>query len=258
MDGRKIKMVLSGLLLLIATDLIAIEGGFGLGAGFRFGKPVNSGYSSFIRSYNEFYKSQLKTPFRDLAMGAGFGINTEISLGAFVMSMAYNQWSFRNLSEFTNGTKREVKLSQNQLAMGMGLGYISKKGFLTVTANMLLGTEKLHSQYIYKNGMNSYGLERALNGVYEGTRLAGSLKLQAGISVLYAGVEYLFGGKEMNPITDDNAQRSDYGYPWGLPTDVGRWFNSGSFAYGLDDFIAPVTNGWRFEIGLRFNISTGD
>lgn len=130
------------------------------------------------------------------------------------------------------------------------------------TIGLAVGTDKIATYYEYADGTTSFGSDKILNGVYQGTHfnfVAGG-QVSYGIGdglMVYVNAEYIFGCLPGigSPLTDWHYGKSlDLQQPLtGIPTDYESFLDTqGDFDYPVDAYVHGDFNGIRLEVGLRF------
>lgn len=263
------KKILIALTLLIG---VSVHGQFiqmkktytGYHYGFGFWNPDD--INKFVVGFNDMYRDDLSSYFsqfsgRDRGMsfttsGFRFIVGKEESERKFTFSTdyAFGAGKEKNEAEFKNGVKQHmtVKFRTNQINMTFGITKKDNKVWLEGMYCTNLAKVIIEYSTEHLNGVNSFGTEYKLNGVYIGTIKT----MELGAQVSYKWKKNVFYTRVLYPIAvigPDKAERtfvddrSGYPAPNDFPSDYDAYVNNPS-SYTANGG-ALTTNGMK---GLSF------
>lgn len=242
---------------------IVLKAQFGIWAGYSKTNIKYGSFDQFRASYNKVCASTLKNemPGFDLSPAYSFGLVGRAKV--FHGEISADFLNGKTYAEFTNGEKREFNLNQSIITGGFGLGYGWDIFYIYVIGGLEIGDLLLRSSFIYKDGTQSYGLEKTLNGHNHGFFLGGYY----GITTCIPIVKYV---KVLLRVSHSGYSRADakfsltdifgskaltvYGvpHPDGIPTDYEAYIApEGGYSY-KGGYVGTDVEGWRLLVGLHF------
>jgi hypothetical protein len=167
-DKSKLIATAAGLLLFFSvTGQNSIVSLAGLG-GVQFqGRLKWPSMERFIDSYNACLADQLREPVPYLQLGPGYLWGVEGQYGALQLGYTHSDASAASTAHLLNGEQRLFELNSHFNEFYMTIAYPSNGfdiGFICGTA---IHRGELLSSFIYKDGTESFGEDKALNGVYD-------------------------------------------------------------------------------------------
>lgn len=230
--------------------------------GFGFWNPDDM--NKFVVGFNDMYRDDLKEYFsqftgRDRGMsyttsGFRFIVGKEETKFTFSTDYAFGAGKEKNEAEFNNGLKQRMVLKFRTNQINMTFGITKKDNKVWLEGMYCTNLSKVIIEYSteHVNGVNSYGTEYRLNGVYVGTLKTMELGAQVSYkwkkNVFYTRVLYPIAvigpDKDKRTFVDD---RSGYPAPNEFPSDYNAYVTNPT-GYSANGG-ALTTNGMK---GLSF------
>jgi hypothetical protein len=203
---------------------------------YGFGMWNPDGLNSFVVQFNEMYRDDLKEYFSQYT-GRERGMSFTTSGFRFIVGKKETKWTFstdyafgagkeKNEAVFHNGITQHmvVKFRTNQINMTFGIAKKENKFWLEGMYCTNLSKVIIEYSTEHVNGVNSFGTEYKLNGVYIGTLKTMELGAQMSYKwkkcVFYTRVLYpvavIGPDKDKRNFVDD---RSGYEAPNDFPSD---------------------------------------
>ena len=231
---------------------------------YGFGMWNPDELNKFVVGFNEMYRDDLKEYFAQYT-GRERGMSFTTSGFRFIVGKKETKWTFstdyafgagkeKNEAEFKNGIKQHmlVKFRTNQVNFTFGIAKKENKFWLEGMYCTNLSKVIIEYSTEHLNGVNSFGTEYKLNGIYVGTIKT----MELGAQMSYKWKKYVFYSRVLYPVAvigpDKNARtfiddRSGYPAPNDFPSDYNAYVNNPS-GY-KDNGGALTTNGMK---GLSF------
>jgi hypothetical protein len=141
----------------------------------------------------------------------------------------------------------------------MGLAVHAKSFYIGPVGGAILGKSIIKSTYTYRDGMESYGNEKVLNGIYTSILIKGIYGIKSGINItkkigVFMNAMYIPKGLLVDPGLEDmsTAKGAKYLAPEGkIPTDYERFLDSRDNEAYAGDYVRSDFSGIQFSIGLR-------
>jgi hypothetical protein len=220
----------------------------------------------FFGAYNNYYaSSSLQKTFKtDIGMATGkymhfvvgFGgekCKSTIGFGRYLLNTPHDE------VRFSNGEGRDVWLEIKEATSEVGLKFDLGRFTIGTQFDMVLRTNSIYSQYIFRDGSTSIGDEHVLNGVFSNNRLqvgfGGNLAFRVIKNVaLIARFDYIMKTDDKHPgyhQYEDLQNWKDIDY---LPRDFNEYFNN---PYNMtENSISNDVRGLRFGFGVQFYFAT--
>jgi hypothetical protein len=240
---------------------------FGLTAGINYGVTLNThkSFNNFIDSYNAviqnspLYKEDLKPWGASTVFEAGIGV---VQSGIAFHELNFVSTTHRTSVDFNFENKRNFTLRQRELKYMSSFGMISDEGFqISAGLGLNLIWATLNSSYEYSNGVESYGEDGLINGVYTLISFRPSLGIQLAYPIA-TRLSLTFKGDWLTPFgTDMNASVNGF-----LDFSEAKTWGSGSNYDALPQNYQPsnqstfasigggIVNGDWQEIRLRLGL----
>lgn len=236
--------------------------------GFGFWNPDD--VNKFVVGFNEMYRDDLNEYFsqftgRDRGMsfttsGFRFIIGKDDWERKFTFSTdyAFGAGKEKNEAEFKNGIKQHMVLKFRTNQVNMTFGITKKDNKVWLEGMYCTNLQKVIIEYSteHLNGVNSFGTEYKLNGVYVGTLKT----MELGAQVSYKWKKNVFYTRVLYPIAvigPDKAkrnfvdERSGYDAPNDFPSDYNSYVNDPAGYISRDESLKTTgMKGLSFGFGM--------
>lgn len=269
------RKILIALLLLCSTityaQIFSMKKMF-TGYHFAFGRYNEDGINKFVTQFNDMYRDNLSEYFHQYT-GGERGMNFTTSGTRFVVGKKETKWTFstdyafgmgkeKNEAVFKNGIKQHLvlKFRVNHINVTFGIAKKENKFFLEGIYCTNLAKVILEYSTEHLNGVNSFGTEYKLNGVYVGTIKT----MELGAQVIYRRKKVMMYTRVLYPVAvigPDKSERnfvddrSGYPAPNTFPSDYNSYVNDPG-AYQANDGGLKSTSfkGLSFGFGMFYLI----
>lgn len=228
----------------------------------------NAQWRNFVSSYNAF--TQPQKPLTDLKEHFSFDIGLRGGTSKFFFTLGWQHIHLRADAGFNFNETRRFDYKSNTAVFGLGIKIIqalNQKLNLFFTADMRVGGQaRLSSAYIYRDGFESLGSEKELNGTF---LTAGTLGSEFGLLCNYKLLKHLSietklcyqFNNSITPSTFDDfsnykALNSGNMGVLSLPEDYKTYQLNGGPNYILSNGSEIKSNfkGYRIAFGLLFTL----
>jgi hypothetical protein len=239
---------------------------------YGFSRFNEDGLNKFVVQFNKMWGDDLQEYFHQYK-GGERGQNFTTSGFRFIVGKKETKWTFstdyafgfgkdKNEAVFKNGIRQHmvVKFRNNQVNLSFGITKKEEKFWLEALYCTNLAKVIIEYSTEHTNGVQSFGTEYKLNGIYIGTIKT----MELGAQVSYKVKKYVFYSRVLFPIAvigpDKNArnfidERSGYTAPNDFPSDYDSYVNDPQ-RYVSEDHSLKSTNfkGLSFGFGMFYLI----
>ena len=239
---------------------------------YAFSRFNEDGINSFVVQFNDMYKNNLSEYFHQYT-GGERGQNFTTSGFRFILGKSETKWTFstdyafgfgkeKNEAVFNNGVKQHLVLKfwNNQVNFSFGIAKKDNKFWLEGLYSTNLAKIILEYSTEHLNGVNSFGTEYRLNGIYTATIKT----MEFGAQVSYKYKKYVFYSRFLVPaivLGPDKDQRtftderSGYAEPGNFPSDYNSYVNNPqSYAANNGALSSTGFKGISFGAGMFYLI----
>lgn len=250
------------LLLFLPITLKAQFGGAAWN-GYSFHNPNSESYQNFFKSYNAINSSTIDQPF-DTTWNTMSGPSWQLTFFTGNDGFQYRANSGVSYLNATNqvfqlnGDSRLLRLKTSDWNVDMGIGYGSRSFYFNVNLGLNLRMSTLYSSFIFANGIESFGVDHKLNGVYTAWRLTGLLGATMGIGI-GQNMQLVCRADWVPNTQDDETYKADYSDLTDFKSDNSSYFPQDMYGYVNNQFdlfnnVYNDFSGMRYTLALQFSI----
>lgn len=245
--------------LLISTWGSAQTIKVGVQGGYSALSAPSADFQSFMSTYNTALSYQMKNPFPPkMKLFSGYQLGATAMIGKKVVyyfsSVTWDESRGRYQADFVNNDSRRLDFHYTDVKADVGLGFKIGPVRLSFFAGMLSRFASIKASYLYANGLQSFGPERSLNGIYTTVRAVGYWGGELAAKIhgkfdLYFRLDKTI-GSGINSTYDDLSMYRGINGISSLPVDYSQ-INAIGYKGVTDD-----SKNQRITIGARFNFYT--
>jgi hypothetical protein len=234
----------------------------------RFSFDVTGGYTNsdvkwetfekFRTSYNSALTPvSMLQPFKS----TGYNFGAQWRVGALFLGLQYDRALATSSAAFHFNEERKFYFGTSLLSTEIGLIIHSKHFYIGPVAGMSYGTNRISTAYTYRDGTESYGSDKTLNGIYKANVAKGTHGLKAGVTLMknfgiYFSGMYLHKKGIFEDLLDDQNTDKNLGGVNNLDI-IPQDYNShlaGTFSIN-EGYVLNDNSGWRYTMGLKYTLS---
>jgi hypothetical protein len=239
---------------------------------YAFSRFNADGINNFVVQFNKMWANDLESGFHQYK-GNERGQNFTTSGFRFILGKKETKWTFstdyafgfgkeKNEAVFKNGITQHMvmKFRNNQVNFTFGIAKKENKLWLEGMYCTNLGKVIIEYSTEHLNGVNSFGTEYKLNGVYVATIKT----MEFGAQVGYKYKKYVFYARALMPAIvigpDENARnfvddRSGYAAPNDFPSDYDSYVGDpGSYSANSGSLKSTGMKGFSYGFGMFYLI----
>ncbi len=251
------------LLLLLAVVQVYGQASQNLSVGYNVGAFKATSINNFIRSYND-VNEMGKDGLSEVRFLQGISVGYQLRINRIYGEITYTKSFFGTSANLDFDEKRKMKMRNNEIGI-LGGGIIGSGDFkVNIGVGAVGMNSTIHFFVRQRDGSNSYGNERLLNGSYNALAFLGTVKVVAVKQIsermsVYGGIQFVGAVRGTSfAYNDDNIAKGAFSSAnkgaYQLPEDYEDWLAIGSEEYSLQykPFVEPRYTGLVFHTGVRY------